>query len=167
VSTSTREANGSYKNKVERVNGSETVATAGFVAITSDFDLHDTETGMIDDDKVIGMWRSQIERYRTMLDKAPGIDGATIAALHGATLESCAASKIVLERRDLLVEYLRPQTSHKRRATLRAAHPDTCRHGRIFVLFRGCASFDWGLVCLQAHRKSRGVPQAHGMCGAL
>ena len=128
VSTSTREGDGSFKNAVERVNGSETVATAGFIAMTAGFDLHNPDTGGVDDEKLKSMWRHHQESYRSLIDNAPGINGATLAAVHGATIESCLEAKIVLERREILVEFLRTQTPQKRRAQLRLQHPTTIAH---------------------------------------
>ena len=115
----TREANGTYKQVVERVNGAETIAAAGFHPSTEAYgDLLDEETGAVDPKKVDGMIMQNAEDYRRLLDGADGINNATISAFHGANAGTSALIHDMLERRPILLAWLDPKTSTKKRNEL-------------------------------------------------
>jgi len=142
ASTSTRESNGSAKNVVERVQGSIQEATAGMI-FNSDAlgDLHDEATGVLSDDKVHGMWKHHAERYRSAVDGAPGLNGASFAAIRGAdaTSSSCSEADVILRRRPLLIELIKATTSRRRRNEIKEAEPDLHKHVTRVELFRNHA----------------------------
>jgi hypothetical protein len=116
VGSSTRQSGVTAANKVERLNGEETRAAAGFHAIPSDDvvgPLRDEATGQYISSQLEAMWLQHAEEYRALLDGNCGLSGATLRAFHGSTTASCNESKELLERRAVLVAWLDPTTSKK------------------------------------------------------
>jgi hypothetical protein len=129
--TTTRESYGSAKNKVERLNGEMTRAAAGFHALPTDEvvgELRDVATGQFDEAQLKALWMEHTEQYRLLLHGKCGLNGSSPAAFHGATVESGEEAKILLQRRPLLLLWLNPKLSKKRRAELEQSHPMLVAH---------------------------------------
>ena len=129
--TTTRESFGSAKNKVERLNGEMTRAASGFHALPTDDvvgPLRDAATGQFDQSQLEALWREHTEQYRLLLDGKCGLNDSSLAAFHGATEASCEEAKILLKRRPVLLEWLNPKQSKKRRAELERLHAAQVEH---------------------------------------
>ena len=130
VGSMTREAGGSAKNKVERLNGEETSASAGFHATINDTvvgDLYDFATGQVDQEQLKACWEQVTEEYRSTLDGAPAL-GGRLSAFHGATEASCPEAAELLARRPILLKWIDPKTSKKARAELELKEPVRTSH---------------------------------------
>ena len=121
VGTTTRNAGASALNMVERLNGEETSAAAGFHAMPTDDvvgDLHDDATGQYDEAQLIALWKHHVEEYRKMLDGRCGLNKSVLMALPGAEVASCQEAKLLLERRPVLLRWLDPKLSKVKMAEL-------------------------------------------------
>ena len=128
VVANTRAANDTHLNFVERVNGSETSAHANaFFGDDAIGDLHDQETGQLDPGRVEKLHEFNTEKLRSLIDGAPGLNGATLTATIGASSASaCEDTREVLARRPLLLRYLHAKGSPKKSpepAWLARLHP--------------------------------------------
>ena len=131
VGASTRESNGTPKNKVERLNGEMTRASTNFHAIPSDDvvgPLRDDATGQFDHTQLEAMWKQHAEDYRNLLDRNCGLNDASLQAYHGATPKSCEEARVLLERRPKLLLWLDPTTSKKKRSELQQSDPILIAH---------------------------------------
>ena len=166
--TNTREAAGTPKNKVERLNGEMTAAAANFHAIPSDEvigSLRDDATGQYDKDQLNAMWAQHAEDYRAVLDRKCQLNGSTLQAYAGATPASCDAAKVLLERRPIMLLWLDPTTSKKKRAELEHSHPvlvahfkmvlATQEHTETLMRYSSCASCCASTACKLCHDAPR------------
>ena len=131
VGSITRHAGGSSQNKVERLNGEMTLAAAGFHAIASDDvvgQLRDEATGQYLDEQLKAMWAQHAEDYRFQLDRQCGLNGSALLAFPGATVMSCDAARLLLERRPKLLLLLDPTTSKKKMAEMEVSDLVLTKH---------------------------------------
>ena len=131
VGTDTREAGGTPKNKVERLNGEMTAAATNFHAMPTDEvvgPLRDDATGQYDHGQLEAMWAQHAEEYRSIMDRGCALNSSVLQAYAGATASSCDAAKALLERRPFLLLWLDPSTSKKKRYELEGKYPALVAH---------------------------------------
>ena len=129
VGATTRAAGDTALNVVERLNGQETETIATFHAATDACgSLLDDVSGKVDQGKVESMWCHHADRLTALLNGSSGLNGSTVLAVRGATAASCEEARILLERRPVLVDYIKPNQSKKRKQELEKQYPVLVAH---------------------------------------
>ena len=134
--TCTRCPNDSPLNFVERQNGQETETLATLYCGTDACGSLLDDQGLLEESKLHSMWNYHADKIVRILNGSTGLNGSTMLALRGATAESCEEAKILLERRDLLLLYIKPGQSKKMLAQLKRDHPAEVAHFECVLAFQ-------------------------------
>lgn len=91
-------------------------------------ELHVDATGQYDQEQLTALWTQHAEEYRQWLDGNCGLNNSALRAFPGATKVSCEEARLLLERRQVLLQWLDPKLSKVKRAALERSHPVQVAH---------------------------------------
>jgi hypothetical protein len=89
---------------------------------------YDVDTGTVDDEKVSHMHAVMAEEYRSLLNGAPGLNGATIIAMPAATVDDGPEEREILTRAAALEKLCDPHLSKIGREKMKVEHPALFEH---------------------------------------